>query len=102
MIHADVSYEELDPDNQERPSDYYLGVTDATRYFMDLLAEVQRDEDLKERLDEVMELGMELYDRCEDRRRVFFWNHMNAGHLKLREVKRPEHKAMGSKQQEED
>lgn len=90
MMNRSISYEELDPDNQDRPSDYYLGVADATRYFMDLLSEIGRSEDLRVRLEEVMELGDDLFASCEDRRRMFFWHHMNAGHLKLREVSQPE------------
>jgi len=86
---ASKNYEEMDPDNQDRSSDYYLGVGDATRYFMDLLSEIGRRDDLQARLEEVQELGMELYVSCEDRRRMFFWQHMNAGHLKREELKHP-------------
>lgn len=65
----------IPPDDQDRPSDYYLGAQDVCRYAMDLIDEAFPHAD-DPRAGLVMEQLGRLGGVLEDRRRMWFKGHL--------------------------
>jgi hypothetical protein len=71
------NYEELDPDNQDRTAEYYLGIRDAAQYVLDALysaypREQAMDPGIKAVVDSVDRLAM----NTNERRSLWFAYHM--------------------------
>jgi len=75
-------YEELDPDNQDRSQDYYLGVADAARYALDSLDLAFRGhggvEAMDPRVQAVRESLYRLWEDMAERRSLWFVDHVGA------------------------
>lgn len=75
-------YEELDPDNQERSQDHYLGVADASRYALDRLDFAFRGhggvEPLVPGVQAVRESLYRLWEAMAERRSLWFADHVGA------------------------
>jgi len=95
MRHPSIDYEELDPDNQNRSTEYYQGVHDMARYAANIIAYAYpshgKERDTKAQA--LIDALWEVYETTEERRDLWFVGHMGAKFNPGGELKEEERKA---------
>jgi len=95
------NYEELDPDNQDRPHTYYEGVGDGMRYAMNILTDAfPSDDPASPRIEAILEALDKVFRSTEDRRDLYFMDHMNAEFNPCRNLKGEHHAVRPTVEQE--
>ena len=92
MRHSSIDYEELDPDNQDRPTEYYQGVHDMARYAANIIAYAYPDHrnEREAKVQALIDALWEVYETTNERRDLWFVEHMGAKFNPGGEMKIPE------------